>query len=150
MTDSAMLDYEPAKIYNEVQQDFGLRVSTFTNHLLVLNAGILSITIGAFLGIKPPAFAPEALAVLRSAWWLLTISLVCALTSAFFVLAGNALVVDTLRTEYAKEETGPRRILLGPPWMRHATRGLILIAFSTCIAGIICISSAASQMLRIP
>jgi len=48
--------YEPAKIFNDLQKDLGARISTFINHLLVLDAGILSITISAFLGIQPPRF----------------------------------------------------------------------------------------------
>ena len=53
MSDAASKpDYEPAKIFNDLQKDLGARINTFINHLLVLDAGILSITIGAFLGIR--------------------------------------------------------------------------------------------------
>lgn len=148
--EEAKKDYEPAKIYNEAQKDYGLRIGVFTNHLLVLSAGILSITIGAFLGISPPKFVPEALSMLRAGWWLLCTSLVCALFSSFGVLLGQTLVMDQMRAHYVSSETGPLKLFMGPAWLRFSIRALVVISFATCGAGIICICSAASEMLRLP
>ncbi|MFZ3117068.1 MAG: hypothetical protein WA159_02000 [Variovorax sp.] len=143
-------DYEPAKLFNDAQKEFSLRLSTFTNHLLVLNAGILSITIGAFLGIKPPSFVPDALGTLRVAWWLLTISLVCALTSSFCVLLGQTMVQDQLRVHYQSAASGPLKLFAGPGWLRSLIRSLVVLSFVTCVTGILAMSAAASQMLRLP
>jgi len=148
-------DYEPAKIFNDLQKDLGARISTFINHLLVLDAGILSITIGAFLGIQPPRFAPDALVSLRAGWWLLTIALICALTAAFFVLLVQALVQDALRDWYRAKFNEPAataelRVFAGPSWFRWLIRLLVIVAFLGTVAGIAFISAAASQMLRIP
>ncbi|MDM0029826.1 hypothetical protein [Variovorax saccharolyticus] len=152
--DPPKLDYEPAKIFNDLQRDLGARINTFINHLLVLDAGILSITIGAFLGIQPPRFAPDALASLRTGWWLLTIALICALTAAFCVLAAQTIVQDSLRNHYKQKLDQPEaqaglKVFAGPTWFRGFIRVLIVLAFLGTVAGIAFISVAASQMLRI-
>lgn len=148
-------DYEPAKIFNDLQRDLGVRISTFINHLLVLDAGILSITIGAFLGIQPPRFAPDALVSLRAGWWFLTVALICALTAAFCVLLAQALVQDAVRDWYRDKFKEPAaaaklKVFAGPPWFRWVIRLLVIVAFLGTVAGIAFISAAASQMLRIP
>lgn len=144
------LDYEPAKIFNTHQENLGLRLGTFTNYLLAVDGGVLSITIGAFLNGSPPRVAPDALVILRAGWWLLTSGLILALTASFCVLLGQAIVHLKMRKKYeVGDEERKLELITGPGWLRPAIWLAVIASFLASVSGLAAMCWGASAMLRL-
>jgi hypothetical protein len=144
------LDTSPATLFNTHMIDLGNRIGTFCNFLLLVDGGILSITIGAFLSDKPvPSLAPYGLFAIRNGWYLLTIGMILALSITLFVLLGQLAVHKQWRESFNPQATEVR-MMNGPPWIGKAIRIGICLAYVTSILGIACVSYGAVQMLRLP
>jgi hypothetical protein len=144
------LDIGPGTLFNTHMYDLGNRINTVCNYLLLVNGGILSITIGAFVGTTPPRLAVDALAAIRLGWYSLTASMILVLTATFLVLAGQMVVQMKMRAAFS-DGTPPRlKLFTGPAWVGLAIKTTLPLAFLTSVVGIASISYGAVQLLRIP
>lgn len=144
------LDVGPATLFNTHMIDLGNRIGTFCNFLLLVDGGILSITIGAFLSDKPvPSLAPYGLFAIRNGWYLLTLGMILALSITFFVLLGQLSVHKQWRESFNSKGT-EIKMMNGPPWIGKAIRIAIVLAYAASVLGIACVSYGAVQTLRLP
>lgn len=143
------LDTGPATLHNTHMMDLGNRIGTFCNYLLLVDGGILSITIGAFIGATPPSLAMDGLIAIRAGWYSITLGLVLALSVTFFVLWGQLAVQRKLNDSFNAQPT-TLQLHRGPAWVGKAVRLALVLAFLTSVLGIACVSYGAVQMLRIP
>ncbi len=60
------MNQNDAENFNGQMRDFGETASQLVNYILLVSAGILSVTIGAFLA-KPPPLSPNGPRPIRSA-----------------------------------------------------------------------------------
>jgi hypothetical protein len=139
----------PASLFNSYVADWGSRVNSFINYLIIVSGGILSITVGAFLTGHPPALTQSALLAVQRSWLLLSVGLVLALLTAFLHIAAQAFTIARWRKQSVRA-TSPRLLTItAPSWLRIATWVVFGAAFACCAAGIVCISVAAAQLLHI-
>jgi hypothetical protein len=143
------LDTGAAMLFNDHMKDLGNRIGTFCNYLMLVDGGILSITIGAFISATPPSLAMDGLLAIRAGWYLITLGLVLALAVTFFVLWGQLVVQRKLNDSFNAQPTA-LQLHRGPSWVGTAVRWALVMAFTTSVAGIACVSYGAVQMLRIP
>lgn len=143
------LDTGAATLFNTHMMDAGNRLGTFCNFLLLVDGGILSITIGAFIGPTPPAVPSLGLFAIQVGWCLLTIGLVLALTTTFVVLMAQLSVQMKLRRSFTPNPTEVK-LHTGPEWLARLIRVVLILAFLTSVAGISTVSYGAVQMLKPP
>lgn len=148
-TQPAQIDVGPATLFNSHMFDLGNRVNTVCNYLLVVNGGVLSITIGAFIGSSTPKLTEAALNAIRFGWYALTISMILALAGTFFVLAAQAIVQRKMRKAFGDGSPPGLRLFTGPPWIGRAIWTTVPCAFLACVVGVACVSYGAVQLLRI-
>lgn len=146
--DKEPLDLGPATLFNTHMADWGARVNTFVNHLLLISGGILSITIGAFLNGSPPKLQQDALFAVQNGWYLLSSSLVLSLMVALLHVIAQAIVIARWKKKFID---GPLQvqIIQGAGWFRVLIWGVLVAAFLCCVAGIIFISYGAAQLLHV-
>lgn len=144
------LDVGSATLFNTHMYDLGNRINTVCNYLMLVNGGILSITIGAFVGSTPPRMSLDGLYAIRFGWYSLTASLLLALTATFLVLVGQMVVQSKMRAAYSDETASGLKLHVGPKWVGVGIRLALPLAFVASVVGIACISYGAVQMLRLP
>lgn len=141
------LDTGSATLFNAHMVDVGNRLGTFCNYLILIDGGILSITIGAFIGPAPPSVPLPAFAAIQAGWYLLTIGLILALATTFTVLMAQMHVHWKMRKSFVPE---PKTLKLhtGPEWVGLAVRVTLWLAFTASVVGIGTVSYGAVQMLK--
>ncbi|MNV23368.1 hypothetical protein D3C71_1143790 [compost metagenome] len=141
------IDIGPATLFNNHMSDVGNRLGTFCNFLLVVDGGILSLTIGAFLGPSRPMVSSVGLSAIQLGWYLLTAGLVLALSTTFTVLMAQLAVQWKMRKSFSLK---PKKLKLhsGPEWLAYAIRTILVLAFAFSVTGIGAVSFGAVEMLK--
>lgn len=140
------MNQNDAENFNGQMRDFGETASQLVNYILLVSAGILSVTIGAFLA-KPPPLSPSELVWIRWGWGLLTTSMVCTLLSFCMLMIAKRLVIQGVIKRMKATATG-LILVQGSTWFRWVIAVVFLVGFAACIAGIICIAYGASGLLH--
>jgi hypothetical protein len=139
----------PAGLFNSYVADWGNRVNSFINYLIIVSGGILSITVGAFLTGHPPNLTQAALSAVQRSWLLLSVGLVLVLLTAFLHITAQAFTIARWRRQSVRA-TSPRLLTITAPyWLRFATWVVFGAAFVCCAVGTVCISVAAAQLLYV-
>jgi hypothetical protein len=134
--------------FNSFVADWGARTSEFINHLILVDGGILSITIGAFLNSKVLKFDPIGIQAIRLGWLLLSSSLILALITAFLRITAQRVLISKWKWVLASKETPGLVVIEGNHLFRVVLWLIQGLAFLSCIGGILAISYGASQLLR--
>jgi hypothetical protein len=134
--------------FNNFVADWGTRTNEFINHLILIDGGILSITIGAFLNSKVPKFGPFGFQAVRFGWLLLSSSLILALLMAFLRIIAQRILISKWKGVLASKETPGLVVIEGNHTFRVILWLIQGLAFLSCIGGILAISYGASQLLR--
>lgn len=137
-----------ASLFNSYVADWGNRVNSLVNYMIVVSGGILAITVGAFLNGKAVALPNAAIPPLKHAWVLLSLGVVLALSTSFLHVVSQAVTISRWRG-YAPRARSPRMsVVTGPLWLRAVIWVVFVAAFVCCAAGFVTISLAAGQLLR--
>jgi hypothetical protein len=147
---SQPIDLGAATLFNSHMYDLGNRLNTVCNYLLLVNGGILSITISAFVGATPPRLSLDGLYAIRFGWYSLTASMILALAATFIVLLGQSIVQMKMRSAFSDGSPAGLKLHSGPNWIGVAIKASVPLAFLSCVVGIACVSYGAVQLLRIP
>lgn len=135
-----------ATLFNTHVSDWGVRVNTFVNYLIVISGGVLTVTIGAFLSGSPPKLSPLTILAIRNGWYLLSLSLVLALCTTFLHIVAQAIVIIAWKKKLKEQKPG-LAIIEGPLWFRIFIWFIATLAFVSCVFGVGAISYGASQLL---
>ena len=96
-------DNEAANRFNQFSEELRGKIDNLLKQVLLIGAGIQTITIGAFLSGKAPKLPTDAISLLQNGWLALSISIVCVLIFMLFQIIG---LVQVGRLHVKKLESG--------------------------------------------
>ena len=139
-------DNEAANRFNQFSEELRGKIDNLLKQVLLIGAGIQTITIGAFLGGKAPKLPSDAVTLLQNGWLALSISIVCVLIFMLFQIIG---LVQVGRLHVKKLESGNSGLVIIKGWKPLRILNT-LIGFSAvvfCIGGVYLISQSAMLLI---
>ncbi|SGY93552.1 hypothetical protein [Moritella viscosa] len=139
-------DNEAANRFNQFSEELRGKIDNLLKQVLLIGAGIQTITIGAFLSGKAPKLPTEAITLLQNGWLALSISIVCVLIFMFFQIIG---LVQVGRLHIEKLESGNSGFEIIKGWkpLRYLNVLIGLSALGFCIGGVYLISQSAMLLI---